>query len=137
MHRAVETLVCVLSIALNSTLLCIILRLTSRKLSIYKMVLVMACVSDLVLSTVVLLVQQVRVSFRIRQCTKNPLCTFQVIFFTKDGRMVLASDGIIGVLSPTTAHTGLAIACALLHSNLVCIVCQFVLRYRIVCKHDE
>ncbi|KAH7695167.1 hypothetical protein AAVH_37777 [Aphelenchoides avenae] len=82
------------------------------------MVLVMACVSDLVLSTVVLLVQQ-------------------VIFFTKDGRMVLASDGIIGVLSPTTAHTGLAIACALLHSNLVCIVCQFVLRYRIVCKHDE
>ncbi|KAH7706763.1 Protein SRD-4 [Aphelenchoides avenae] len=70
----------------------------------------MTCVSDIALSIVVLIAQP-------------------VIFFTIDGHMVLICNGFFANRSATFDHACLSLFCICLHSNVVCIVFQFVLRF--------
>ncbi|KAH7706910.1 7TM GPCR protein [Aphelenchoides avenae] len=103
---------------MNLVLLSLTLHYTRQRLAIYKTILMMTCIGDLLLSSVVLLVQP-------------------VIFFTQDSRMLLISNGFIGYYSPLVAHVGLAVFCVSLHGNVICIVLQFFVRYKIVCKNGS
>lgn len=59
LHHRLETATCIVSVILNMILLCTILYFSSQNVQVYKSVLLLSAVGDLLFSVVVLVVQPV------------------------------------------------------------------------------
>ncbi|KAH7711311.1 hypothetical protein AAVH_21394 [Aphelenchoides avenae] len=118
LHHVLDTAKCVVSIVLNGMLGFLILKYSTGHLSAYKKVLGMTCLADILLSSAVLLSQP-------------------VIFYAPDGAMVLVSNGFFADRSAFVDHLVMSMWCMSVHSNVVCLVAQFLIRYRTMCKQNE
>ncbi|KAH7717826.1 7TM GPCR protein [Aphelenchoides avenae] len=113
-HHVVDTVKSSASLAMNVVLLYIILRHSSLQLTAYKRIFLMTCITDILLSLAVLISQP-------------------AMFFTAEGYMILICNGFIANRSKLVDHMSLSFYCMLLHTNITCVVLQFVLRYIMVC----
>lgn len=50
-----------------------------------------------------------------------------------DGYIMMLTNGWFADKNALYDHISLAIYCAMLHTNIVCIVVQFLYRYRLIC----
>ncbi|KAH7698397.1 7TM GPCR protein, partial [Aphelenchoides avenae] len=113
-HHRFDAVVGGLALLFNLGLLYLIVKQGSQHLKEYKWVLLSMCVSDIVLSTVVFV--------------SNPA------ILPMGGYVMIVSNGWFAGNNVLFDHAFLAGFCAMLHTNIICIVVQFVYRYRLICR---
>ncbi|KAH7720061.1 hypothetical protein AAVH_12482 [Aphelenchoides avenae] len=108
-HRVSDTALNSSSLVLNLCLLCLIISSNELRLKVYKWILLITCVSDIVFAIVTLIAQPVTL--------------------IADGHFLLFANGFFAGRNRTVDFvTTVAFPCAM-HANLICLVLQFIFRY--------
>ncbi|KAI1691114.1 serpentine type 7TM GPCR chemoreceptor str domain-containing protein [Ditylenchus destructor] len=116
-HQVLATFVGVGSLTLNLFLLHLIIRHSSFKEKCYKRILMTTCITDIILTII----------------------TFvgQPVLFANNGWTIYVTNGFFSGRSPWFDHLCVALYCSSIHVNIVCVVCMFIYRYRVLCCSDN
>ncbi|KAI1691030.1 serpentine type 7TM GPCR chemoreceptor srd domain-containing protein [Ditylenchus destructor] len=112
-HRYLETTVGVSSLCFNLCLLYLILNHSKFKVQAYKKILLTTCCVDLCLTVITF--------------------TGQPALFADHGYMVFVVNGFLAGRWEWFDHLCCTLYCSSVHINIVCVVCMFIYRYRMVC----
>ncbi|KAH7680294.1 hypothetical protein AAVH_41331, partial [Aphelenchoides avenae] len=116
-HRWIDTSVSSVSLLLNGYLFYLIMTRSSFKIKAFKWIFLLTCVSDFVLAAVVLIGQPA--------------------IFMDNGYMILIVNGFFAHRNEFFDRVCLSMYCACLHTDIICVVVAFVLRYRLLKKQDK
>ncbi|KAH7718233.1 STR-94 protein [Aphelenchoides avenae] len=113
LHHYADACVSSLSLIFNFLLLYMLMKRTTVEMRQYRKVLLMTCISDIALSSIVFIAQPA--------------------VLPHEDVVMMVTNGWFANRTLVFDHVVLATFCAMLHTNIVLIVVQFVYRYRMLC----
>ncbi|KAI1699169.1 serpentine type 7TM GPCR chemoreceptor srd domain-containing protein [Ditylenchus destructor] len=116
-HHVIDTIINTFSVSLNGLLLYLVLNYSSFHVPEYKYLLTVASINDIVLGLAVLYGQP-------------------AILFA-DGYYVFVPNGFFANKSWFADYLAAVLLCILIHVNVVCLVVQFIYRYRFMSQHSR
>ncbi|KAH7693372.1 7TM GPCR protein, partial [Aphelenchoides avenae] len=116
-HHGVDATVSGTSLFLNVGLLYLILTKSVFKVKAFKRIFLMTCICDI--------------------CLGCSVFFGSPAIFMSDGYMILVANGFFANHWELLDRVCLAVYCATLHTNIVCVTVQFVYRYQILCCQHE
>lgn len=137
-HHYLATLIDGTAVLLNACLLYLIVYHSTFHMKIYKQILLLTCVGDLVLSATVLFGQPVSFCFSGHQGKKHRCLNFapQCIIFDSE-YVLFVSNGFFARRYELLDRVAMAAFCGGLHTNIVCVALQFLWRYQWITRDER
>ncbi|KAI1700614.1 serpentine type 7TM GPCR chemoreceptor str domain-containing protein [Ditylenchus destructor] len=116
-HKVLATFIGVTSLTLNFFLLYLVFKHSTFKEKCYKRILTMTCITDIILTVI---------SF-----------VGEPVLFANNGWTIYVTNGFFAGRSAWFDHLCIALYCSSIHVNIVCVICMFIYRYRVLCRSDN